>query len=488
MRWSILAVLLSAGFAQAQTAPPTCSAATLSGTRSFVLTGRGISVTASGTGISSAYQGVGTASFDGNGNVTLSVISTTAASTAATPQTLKGTYAIPANCIGTVTITGGDTALFTLIPYNSGKNFTMTGTDANYAYTASGATQPAACLPASLSGPYGFTGTGYTLASGKITALNGISGLMFFDGVSAVTGSWTISTQTGATPDSLTGTYTFSNATCTASAALTDSNNITYNLSFTITSAAAADFSAVISNATYLSTATGHSSFTNPGLAVEQAAGDGLPVPPGSLFSIYGSDLAANQGQFTGFPMPTTLAQASVTVNNEAVPLYYVEGGLINAQMPWDVTPGLATLVVKNGSNVSNSVAINISATPAPAVFIYGANHTVAQNLPSYVENSTSNPAPAGSTIVVYFTGGGAVQTTPVSGKANPDADDDVTGTYSATIDGVTCTIDYVGLVPTSVGGFYQANIRIPTIAAGSHDLILTVGGKASNTTVISTN
>lgn len=490
MRFFVSAILVSAGLAQAQTAAPVCSVATLSGTRSFVLTGRSIATVSGEAEFNGGYQGVGTANFDGNGNVLINVTGTTSASAASAAQTLTGTYAIPSSCIGTMTITGGDTALFTLIPYNSGKDFTMTGSDANYAYTASGATQPVACLPASLSGPYGFSGTGYALSGGKIAGVNAISGLLQFDGVSAVTGSWTVSNSSSATPDSLTGTYTLSAATCTAAATLTDSNNVSYNVSLVMTSANAADFSAVISNATYLSTATGHSSFTYPGLAVELAAGDGLPVPPGSLFSIYGSGLAAGTGQFTGFPLPMTLEQASVTVNGEAVPLYYVDKTLINAQMPWNVTPGVATLVVKYGSTFSNSVAINVSATAVPGVFIYGSNHTVAQNLPSYVENSASAPAPAGSTIVVYFTGGGPVEngSALVNGKANPDAADGVTETYTATIDGVQCVVDYVGLVPTSVGGFYQADIEIPKIAAGSHNLVITIGGTASNTTVISTN
>ena len=62
-----------------------------------------------------------------------------------------------------------------------------------------------------------------------------------------------------------------------------------------------------------------------------------------------------------------------------------------------------------------------------------------------------------------------------------------LTETYSATIGGINAPIVFIGLAPGFVG-LYQADIQIPTIATGSHNLILTVGGTASNTTVISTN
>lgn len=496
---SLALVLFAAQLVHGQASASSCSVATLNGTHALVLTGRNIATFAApldtvvGVYLQNAYLAVGSAAFDGNGNVTFKLASSTASSSAAS-QTWSGTYSIPLNCLGTLTITSGDVAVFTLIPYSSGNAFTLTGNDSNYSYTGTGSLQPAACLPATLSGDFAFAGTGYALSSlpsGPIANVNAISGLMTFDGVSAVTANWTVTTgSASSTADSLTGTYTVSSSTCTASATLTDSAGASYNLAFTITSANAANFSAVISSSTFLSTATGHSTFTNPGLAVELAAGDGLPVPPGSLFSIYGSDLSSGTGEFSGtFPLPDTIDSASVTVNGESVPLYYVDKTLINAQMPLDIKPGLATLVVSNGTTKSNAVAVNISATAAPGVFANLNNDAVAQNLPGYSMNSPSNPASVGQTVVVYFTGGGPVtgQASLVTGHATPAAQFPVPQPYSVTLDGVAATVDYIGLVPTAVGGFYQANVVIPKIAAGTHKLIITIGTNTSNTTLIST-
>jgi len=478
-----LVLTASAAFATTPT-PVTCTNATLNGTYSLLLTGRDVLPSAA---LTKAFFGVGNATFDGVGAFTFSMTVTTNA-TASVTETWSGTYSLPSNCLGSVTVTSGDVALLTLIPYNSGNDFTLTGQDGTYEYSGSGAPQPAACIAATFSGPFAFTGTGDIFSAGAITGVNSISGLLQFDGVSAITASWTVSTGSSQSSDTLTGKYSLGSA-CTASAALSDSSGIVYNLNMSLTTSDGANFALVLGNSNGAFTGTAHETYTNPGLAVELVAGVGLPTVPGSLISIYGTDLAAGTGQLTGFPLPPTIEKASVTVNGETVPLYFVDSTLINAQLPWDIAPGVATLVVTNGTTASNSVSINVSATAQPAVLIYGATHAVAQNIPSYIENSDSNPAPVGSEIVVYFTGGGPVtgQSALKAGAETPVQQFPVTETYSATVQGIAAQVLFCGLVEESVGGFYQANIIIPTGATtGDRNLVLTIGGKASNTTTVS--
>ena len=92
------------------------------------------------------------------------------------------------------------------------------------------------------------------------------------------------------------------------------------------------------STATEMFSGTGHSTFTNPGLAVANAAGVSGGTPPGSLFSIYGTGLATSTAQPQTAPYPITLGGASVTVNGESAPLSYASPTQINAQMPLDIT------------------------------------------------------------------------------------------------------------------------------------------------------
>lgn len=483
--WAVAFCALAASVSiQAQTGtPPTCTNATLSGTHSLNLTGRDVV----GTTFSKINASLGTATFDGAGNVTFNLTVNTAQAQG-TAQTLSGTYSLPSNCLGTLNITSGDTASYTLIPYNSGNAFTITGQDATYQFTGSGGPQPIACLTSTLSGAYVFSGNGWAIGSGAIAGVNSISGVSQFDGAGAITGSWAISTNGMSTPDTFTGNYSMSSM-CVGNGTVTTGSGVTYNLNFTVTTADGANFGVLAGSPGNLFTATAHSTFTNPGLAVGNAAGVSGGTPAGSLFSIYGTGLATTQAQASKLPLPTTLATTGVTVNNEQVPLTYVNKDQINAQLPLDIQPGVATLVVTNGTTVSNSVAVTVPSTAVPGVFIYGNNHAVAQNYPDYSLNSESNPAKAGNLAIVYFTGGGPVQggSALETGHATPNSLFPVIENASATIANVNATLDYVGLTPGYVG-LYQANVVIPSIAAGDHTLIITIGGVASKGTVISTN
>lgn len=483
-RIALASCLLAVPFlAHAQTSG-TCGSGTLNGTYSLTLTGRGVNSTLA---IGSDYQAVGTITFDGVSAVTAHVVANTNASSSVA-QTLSGTYTIPSNCVGTLNFTTGDTASYTLIPFNSGNNYEITGEDATYELTGNGGPQPPTCLISTLSGNYAFSGNGFSLATGAITGVNDISGLLTFDGAGNLTGSWAVATGTASTPDTITGHYTMSTS-CTGSATVTDPSGAGFTLSYVMTTADGSNLALEGSTSTVMFTSTAHSTMTNPGLSVANAAGISGGTPPGSLFSIYGSGLATSTTQPGGTNYPTTLGGATVTVNNEAAPLTYVSPTQINAQMPWDVTPGMATVVVKVGTATSNAVAAIVPATAVPGLFISGANRAIVQNYPSYTTNSPSAPAPAGSVIVAYFTGGGPVQggSVLVTGKPTPAQTFPVTENYSATIGGTTATVDFVGLTPGFIG-LYQANIVVPKIAAGDHNLVITIGGTASPGALISTS
>jgi uncharacterized protein (TIGR03437 family) len=411
---------------------------------------------------------------------------------AGTAQTLKGTYTIPSTCVGSLNFTTGDMASYTVIPFNTGHSFVVTGTDATYILTGSGNPQPPACLTSTVSGSYVFSGNGYVLATGGvISGTNDISGLFQFDGAGGITGSWSNTTSTASASDTISGKYTVS-ASCVGSATVTDPSGAGYTLTFTATSADGANIALIGATATDIFTSTAHSTFTNPGLAVANAAGITGGTPPGSLFSIYGTGLATSTAQPTSTTYPDTLGGASITVNGEPAPLSYASPTQLNAEMPLDIVGPVATIVVKVGTGtpiLSNSVAATVPATAVPGVFVAGANRAIAQNFPSYITNSPATPAPAGSVLIVYFTGGGPVVGGSVlqTGHAAPNQAFPVTETTSATINGVAATVDYIGLTPGFIG-LYQANLVVPKIAAGDHNLIITIGGTASPITVVSTS
>ena len=481
-------LVMFTGSGRTETTTSPCSVSTLTGVRSLVMTGR--NVTALGV-LSATFQSVGYATFDGAGHVVFT-LATNNNQMLNVPETLSGTYTLASNCTGTLNTTSGDIASFELIAYNLGKNFTITGGDSTYALTGSGGEQPVSCGASAISGTYAFSGNGNTgsvgMGSGSISVANSISGLLQFDGRGDVSGNWTTATNGTSTPDTVSGQYSITPA-CIGSATVTDLSGSSWSLNFTVTSADGANIGVDIASLTSEYSTTGHSAFTNPGLAVVNASSSAAGgTPPGSIFAIYGSNLATASAQPSKVPLPTTLLTTSVTVNGEAAPLFYVSDGQINAQMPWDIQPGVATVVVKNGSSTSNTVAVTVPATAVPGIAVqYPTNQAVVVNQ-NLSENTPTAPAHVGDTVVAYFTGGGPVNAAGplVTGSASPNGLSPVVETVQVMVGGqVATTVNYTGLTPTLVG-CYQVNFVIPQVSAGTRNLVLTINGTASAVTTIS--
>jgi uncharacterized protein (TIGR03437 family) len=467
---------------QAQTTPPVCSLTTLQGAHSLILTGRNLNSSAA---LSQAFQAVGSATFDGAGNVTFLVVANTNL-LQGVGQTLSGTYNLGASCVGTLNITAGDTASYTLIAYDSGKSFTITGQDATYALSGTGGVEPVSCITSTLSGNYVFSGNGFTLSSTTISGVSSISGLLAFDGRGNITGDWSIATNGAANADTVSGHYSV-NATCQGTVNVTDQSGAAWSLAVTVTSADGSDFSATLADPVNVFSASGHSAFTNPGVAVVNSASSASSgTPAGSLFALYGQSLAPSAQSANKVPLPDTLLATGVTVNGEAAPLFYVGPGQINAQMPWDIQPGLASVVVTNATGMSNTAAVTVPATAVPGLFPqYPTNAAVVASA-SNVLITPQAPAHAGDTVVAYFTGGGPVNAAGplVTGAYSPNGLSPVTATSSVTVAGVQAVVQYVGLTGSLVG-VYQVNFVIPTVAAGTRDVVLTIGGVASAVTTI---
>ena len=466
-----------------------CNTAMLDGTYYMPLAGR-LAPSGAPTKILLAE---GSATFDGLGHVTfnLTADSVNGSQTFGTPLTYSGTYSLQSTCQGSVNITTGDTATFAIVAYNfntttmQAKNYTMVGTDAAYAYNASGAIQPAACAVSTLSGTWPFSGTGNSISGANITGLEDLEGVMQFDGQGNVTATWTQVSNSATTPVSATGTYTVTGA-CLGTISLTDTSSNAYSGELAMEAPDSYgypnDFSVVLANSQLLFTGGGRASFVNPGEAIDNNADFGpSATPAGSVFSLFGTNLATKQSQPTTVPLPTKLLTTTLSVNGEAAPLFYVSPEQLVAQMPEDIKTGIATVMVANGSSNSNAVAV-IVPTASPEIDVYGNNLAVV-TFTDYSVVTSSNRAKAGDTVVLWFTGGGPVNAAGklTSGAVAPAGLSPVTGSYTITVGGTQATsISYVGLTPGSIG-LYQASFVVPSVASGANAVVLTISGQASN-------
>ncbi|HXP85912.1 MAG TPA: hypothetical protein VN841_14405 [Bryobacteraceae bacterium] len=468
----------------------TCSASNLNGTYELQLAGR--QVTAAGITVK-ILQATGAATFDGASKVSFAMTGNSINGTQAFGAALaySGTYTLPSNCQGSISITTGDTATFSLVAYSVNATtqvaaaFTIVGTDATFAYNTSGNLQPAACSVSTLSGSWPFSATGSSLSGAAVNGVADVLGLLTFDGQGNATGNWTTSSNTATTTVTASGTYSVTSA-CLGSVTLADSANNKYSWSVSVFGAAANNFLFAVSNAAAIFTGTGRAAFVNPGLAVVNAASfTAGATPAGSVFTVFGFGLATGQSQPSTIPLPTTVLTTTVTVNGEPAPIFYVNQTQINAQMPEDIQPGLATVIVKNGSATSNSVAVTVPATGTPGIVVYGQNRAVVVNQNNSV-NSTTAPAKVGDVVVAYFTGGGPVTAAGklVTGAPTPSGLSPVSGSNTVTVGGVTATTAYIGLTPGGIG-LYQANFTIPKVAAGDRPLVITIAGQASNRPLI---
>jgi uncharacterized protein (TIGR03437 family) len=466
-----------------------CSASTLNGTYEVFLGGRIIN----GGAPSKIFAADGIATFDGQSKVSLTLTSNTVNGSQAFGNQVvySGTYSIQSNCQGSININSGDTASFALIAFSidtatqQSRAFSLVGTDATYAFNGGGNLQPKGCAVSTLSGAWVFSGTGNSLSGSSITGVVDIAGAMQFDGRGGVTANWTQASNTGSSNVTSTGTYSVS-STCVATLTLTDSTTNKYAVAASIFGAAAQNFELIITDPQLVFIGVGRAAMVNPGQAIVNAASyQADETPAGSIFSIFGTGLATGTEQPGTLPLPTTVLSTTVTVNGQPAPLFYVSAGQINAQMPEEIKPGLATVIVKNGSSTSNAAAVIVPSTGTPGIIVYGNNRAVVVN-PDGSVNSSTSAAKVGDTLVAYFLGGGPVNAAGplVTGASSPSGLSPISGPYSIRVGGMEATVNYMGLTPGLVG-LYQANFVVPRVAAGDRPVVITISGQNSNNPVI---
>ena len=219
--------------------------------------------------------------------------------------------------------------------------------------------------------------------------------------------------------------------------------------------------------------------------AVTDGADFGPRVAPGSLATIFGSNLAGSTTRAAEFPLPTKLGGSVVVINNVAAPLVYVSPGQINFQVPSNLTAGTASLYVAIGGSTSAKVSFTVTGA-APAIFNNNGQAAAQNNDASHSANTPDNPAASGSVVTVYLTGQGAVDNPVSDGTAAPASPlSKAKASSSATIGGANATVEFLGLTP-GFAGLAQANLKVPDLPDGDYPAVITVGGRTTASAVIS--
>jgi uncharacterized protein (TIGR03437 family) len=176
------------------------------------------------------------------------------------------------------------------------------------------------------------------------------------------------------------------------------------------------------------------------------------------------------------------------TVTNPQVLVNGVQATVLAA------TPTQLNVIVPFGLDTSGPAKIQVQgstsyvpvAQASPAIFTVNASGTGPGAIlnQDYSLNSASNPAPAGSVLMVYATGLGTLNPPPSDGAIAQDPAP-ITSPVSAQVGGVSAQVQYAGAAPGLVAGVFQVNIQVPSgVQSGTVPITIQVGSVTSSTAV----
>ena len=227
-------------------------------------------------------------------------------------------------------------------------------------------------------------------------------------------------------------------------------------------------------------------------------------VTPGSIASVFGTNLSSETEPAGVVPLPTSLGGGMLRMSPQdpalrfggdvLVPQFFASPGQQNVQIPWEFE-GAAGATITAILGDEQSTPIDVEIVPYnPGLFstnsqgfgqgsiqIVGAGGLLAG--PITLFSAPARPAKRCEYITIWATGLGPVTNTPPTGASAPtDPLAHTTTLPEVTIGGVPAEVIFSGLAPPFVG-LYQVNAKVPEDApsGATVDVVLTIGGVQSN-------
>jgi uncharacterized protein (TIGR03437 family) len=200
----------------------------------------------------------------------------------------------------------------------------------------------------------------------------------------------------------------------------------------------------------------------------------GAPLAPGTIVQIYGSSLAKQTAINSTIPLQTSLSGTAVFIGGVQAPLYFVSAGQVNAQIPFELTPGqpYQVIVSNNGAITAPDGLQLIAESPGVASFPSGTAESQHATDSSLI--TEASPAKPGEFVVIYLAGMGPTTVPVATGAGAPS--DPLARTQDApsvTINSEPVRVLFAGLTP-GLAGLYQIDLQVPADAPDG-DLSLVV-------------
>jgi uncharacterized protein (TIGR03437 family) len=194
-------------------------------------------------------------------------------------------------------------------------------------------------------------------------------------------------------------------------------------------------------------------------------AADGQPrLAPGSLVSLFGSDLSPVSAANPEMPISNALSESCLTVNGFPAPVFFVSPSQINAQIPYFVE-GLVSLVLRTPGGVSDTFRVTLRPA-APGVFQIPVPQTpltapAVYNARNGGLATGSNPVKRGDRIAIFVTGLGRTSPPVEAGVPAPvDPPAESVLRPEVRLGGHSLPIRFSGLTPGGVG-VYQIQAEV---------------------------
>jgi uncharacterized protein (TIGR03437 family) len=191
---------------------------------------------------------------------------------------------------------------------------------------------------------------------------------------------------------------------------------------------------------------------------------------PGMMLSIFGSGLAPSTLFAATVPLPLQLAGVTVTINGIPAPIFDVDPGGVDVQIPFEVPANTPATVVVNNNGTSATSSLTTSAA-APGIFTD--------------QNGALVPAGSASgnqVVTLYITGQGAVTPSIPTGSAPAEGTNlpVPTQTVSVSVGSAPAITKFIG-IPAGFVAATQIDFQVPSgLALGPQPVVVTVGGVAS--------
>lgn len=258
----------------------------------------------------------------------------------------------------------------------------------------------------------------------------------------------------------------------------------------------------------YVSDAGNHrvAQFLKPAAVVNAATFQAtVPVAPGGLATLFSNGLTSEKVVINATTWPLNAVDRQLVINEQqAAPLYYIDGNQVNFQVPSNSPAGqnrIAVRVTSTGELVAGGSLLVASASPGLFTASQnGSGQALVLNQDNTI-NASSNPANQGSIIVLYGTGQGQVSPAVPDGTAAP-AGGPLSNTVAVpTSDQRTCLnsqpsmcvvfgpsalgdVKYSGLAPGYIG-LWQINVLVPSGVTGNVAVRVITNGAPSNTVTV---